>query len=73
MLQNHLDGKKHAAKIKLLGGPEAFAPPKPLQLLGPLPESPAVAAAAAATPAAPSPPVKKPKMEGETFAEFQWS
>ena len=64
MLQTHLDGKKHAAKLRLLGGAEAFAPPKPL---GPLPVNPAmeaVAAVAAAAAESPTPPAKRMKKEG---------
>ena len=72
-LQTHLDGKKHHAKIKLLGGPEVFAPPQPL---GPLPTvasgqclpTDATAAATAAVAAA-APPVKKPKTEGMCLKE----
>jgi len=36
-LQKHLDGKRHVAKLRVLGGPEAFLPPQPL---GPLPVTP---------------------------------
>ena len=58
MLQIHLDGKKHAGKVRILGGPEAFQPPQPLP---PLPE----AEATAATPA----PAKKPKAAGMRLRE----
>ena len=37
VLQVHLDGKKHAGKLRLLGGPEVFQPPMPLPAL---PEKP---------------------------------